>query len=389
MKHFRRIRLGCILTAALLALTAVCCAEGSFLVTERSVDLTGTGEISIQRPEVTGGEDEALLKQINDRILTDIRMREYLARGTELMSGGSLRVRWKGGILGDVFSCAVSATGAVENTSTTFVWTASNVDLRDGHEITLAELFTNEEAGRERLETYLAEAVKPELSAHLQNSELLPLPDMFWLESTGLSLLYPVGRLSTLSGRAGEIRVGWHVLRDELNLGEDSVARRIGVADMITLSAASRDKLMAMGAEGRLTDIPVRIGDSMQELTDRHRMLTDPDGFEGGRLFALESACFRGVYLMTDDLTRDWEKSVVQGIRMDQGCLWGLCVGETLREDWIAALGDPDGTAEIDEEKADANRLEAGNCDYYRCGDYQLQLYSDVDGTLISVILTR
>ena len=150
MKHFRRIRLGCILTAALLALTAVCCAEGSFLVTDRSVDLTGTGEISIRRPEITGGEDEALLKQINDRILTDIRMREYLARGTELMSGGSLRVRWKGGILGDVFSCAVSATGEVENTSPTFVWTAANVDLRDGHEIALAELFTNEEAGRER-----------------------------------------------------------------------------------------------------------------------------------------------------------------------------------------------------------------------------------------------
>lgn len=389
MKHFRRIRLGCILTAALLALTAVCCAEGSFLVTDRSVDLTDTGEISIRRPEITGGEDEALLKQINDRILTDIRMREYLARGTELMSGGSLRVRWKGGILGDVFSCAVSATGAVENTSPTFVWTASNVDLRDGHEITLAELFTNEEAGRERLETYLAEAVEPELSAHLQNSELLPLPDLFWLESTGISLLYPVGRLSTLSDRAGEIRVGWHVLRDELNLGEDSIARRIGAADMITLSAASREKLMEMGAEGSLTDIPVRIGDSMQELTDRHHMLTDPDGFEGGRLFALEGACFRGVYLMTDDLSRDWEKSVVQGIRMDQGCLWGLCVGETLREDWISALGEPDGTAEIDEEKADANRLEAGNCDYYRCGDFQLQLYSDGDGTLISVILTR
>ena len=389
MKHFCRIRLGCILTAALLALTAVCCAEGSFLVTDRSVDLTGTGDISIRRPEITGGEDEALLKQINDRIVADIRMREYLARGTELMSGGSLRVRWKGGILGDVFSCAVSATGAVENTSTTFVWTASNVDLRDGHEITLAELFNNEEAGRERLETYLAEAVEPELSAHLQNSELLPLPDMFWLESTGLSLLYPVGRLSTLSDRAGEIRVGWHVLRDELNLGEDSIARRIGAADMITLSAASREKLMEMGAEGSLTDIPVRIGDSMQELTDRHHMLTDPDGFEGGRLFALEGACFRGVYLMTDDLSRDWEKSVVQGIRMDQGCLWGLCVGETLREDWISALGEPDGTAEIDEEKADANRLEAGNCDYYRCGDFQLQLYSDGDGTLISVILTR
>ena len=389
MKHFCRIRLWSMLMALLLALVSVCYAEGLFFVTERSVDLTGTGEISIQRPVVEGGEDETLLKQINDRILEDTRMREYLARGTDLMSGGNLRVRWKGGILGDVFSCAVSAAGAVENTSSTFVWTASNVDLRDGHEITLAELFINEEAGRERMETYLAESVEPELSAHLQNSELLPLPERFWLESTGISLLYPVSKLSTLSDRAGEIRIGWHVLRDELDTGEDSIARRIGAVEMITLSAAGKEKLMTMAAQGSMTDIPVIIGDSIQELTDRYHTLTDPDGFEGGRLFALEGACFRGIYLMTDDLSRDWEKSVVQGIRMDQGCLWGLCVGETLREDWIAVLGEPDGTAEIDEEKADANRLETGICDYYRCGEYQLQLYSDGDGTLISVILAQ
>ena len=387
MKRFRRICLICILTAALAALTEACHAENPFLVEDRSVDLTG--EVSVHRPIVTGGGDEELLKTINDRILEDTRMREYLARGTELMSGGSLRVKWKGGILGDVFSCAVSATGAVEGTGTTYVWTASNVDLRDGHAITLAELFTDEEAGRQRMEEYLTEAVEPELSAHLENSELLPLPDTFYLEQAGITLLYPINKLSTLSGRAGAIRIGWHVLRDELDLREDSIARRIGAADMITLTGSSREKLLTMGAEGSMTDIPAKIGDSMQELTDRYHLLTDPDGFEGGRLFALEGPDFRGISLMTDDLSRDWEKSVVQGIRMDQGCLWGLCVGETLREDWIAALGEADGSAEIDEEKADANRMEAGICDYYRCGAYQLQLYSNTDGTLISVILSE
>ena len=74
---------------------------------------------------------------------------------------------------------------------------------------------------------------------------------------------------------------------------------------------------------------------------------------------------------------------------MDQGCLWGLCVGETRREDWIAALGEPDGTAEIGEEKAEAIRLEPGMCDYYSCGENQLRLYSNGDGTLISIVLTE
>ena len=127
----------------------------------------------------------------------------------------------------------------------------------------------------------------------------------------------------------------------------------------------------------------------MQELTDRYHLLTDPDGYEGGRMFALEGGAFRKASLLTDDLGRDWENSKVQGIRMDQGCLWGLCPGETARDEWRAVMGEPDGPAEVDEEKADANRLEPGTCDYYRCGDYLLQLYSDREGTLTGVVLTE
>ena len=74
---------------------------------------------------------------------------------------------------------------------------------------------------------------------------------------------------------------------------------------------------------------------------------------------------------------------------MDQGCLWGLCVGETAREDWISVLGEPDGTAEIDDEKAEANRGVPGTCDYYACGEHTLRLYSDMAGTLVSVILAE
>ena len=73
---------------------------------------------------------------------------------------------------------------------------------------------------------------------------------------------------------------------------------------------------------------------------------------------------------------------------MEEGCLWGLCVNETMREDWISVLGEPDGSAAIDEEKAEANRLVPGTCDYYSCGEYQLRLYSDDTGCLICIVLT-
>ena len=387
MKHISRILLTAGLMMALLFSAGACPAEEAFTVEDAGLDLAET--LSVHYPALTGGENKELTDQVNELIREECGIKAYLTRSAELISGGTLKVEWKGGLLNDVFSCAVSAAGAVENSRPTHVWTACTADLRDGRKISLWELFTDEEAARELIGNYLAEDVLPELSAHLENSELDPLPETFFLERSGLTLLYPVGQLSTLGDRAGDIRIGWHVLKEVLDLDEDSILSRIGVKEMTELSGESAEKLRAASAEGSLTGIPAKIGDSVQELTDRYHLLTDPDGFEGGRLFALEGGCFRGVFLLTDDLTRGWEDSKVQGIRMDQGCLWGLCIGETPRDRWIDALGEPDGSAEVNEEKAEANRLSPGTCDYYSCGEYQLRLYSDEAGILAHVILAE
>ena len=387
MKFFRMIRRAFCLAVALTVFEAAGTAEAVFTVEDTGMDLNEA--ISIHYPLLAGSGDEALISRMNELIREKCGIGNYLTRTAHLISGGSLKTEWTGGILNDVFSCAVSATGAVESTRTTHVWSAVTLDLRDGHEISLSELFTDAEKAREQIEVYLEETVEPELSAHLLNSELVPLPDNFCLETNGLTLLYPIGQLSTLSDRAGDIRIGWNVLKDVLDLGEDSILSRIGAADMITLSEESADKIRTAASEGALTGIPAKIGDSMQELTDHWHMLTDPDGSEEGRLFSLEGGCFRGVYLITDDLSRSWAQSRVQGIRMDQGCFRGLCPGETQRTAWLSAMGEPDGTAEVGEEKAEANRLVPGSCDYYRCGDYLLRLYSDENGTLVSVVLTE
>lgn len=387
MKLFRTIRRILCMTAALAVMMSVCVAEETYGTADEGLDLTET--VSVHYPVVTGGTDGELLTQINSLIREKCRVEEYLSRMVQLLSGGSLKVEWKGGISGDVFSCAVSAEGAVETARGTFVWTAVTVDLRTGRELTFADLFMDEDATREKIAAYLEERVAPDLSAHLLNSELTPVPDLFYLEPSGLTLLYPVRQLSTLSDRAGEIRIGWNVLRDELDLSEGSILQRIGVQDMIALTAEGAEKLRTDASDGGLTGIPMRIGDSVQELTDRYHLLNDPDGYEGGRMFSLEGGCFRGVFLLTDDLTRGWENSRVDGIRMDQGCLWGLCPGETPRSEWLSVLGEPESSTEVGDERAEANRLVPGTCDYYRCKDYLLKLYSDEDGTLASVILSN
>ena len=334
------------------------------------------GNSSFRCPVLTGMEDEALQRQINSRLQADLGVEEYLDRITMLISQENLQIHteWEGSLQSDVLSWVMSAEGALDNSRNNHRWTWSNIDLRDGHEILMDELFTDPEKGREALEEYLTFEVAPELSAHLDNSEVLPLPEGFRMEPVGLTLLYPISRLSTLSDRAGAVRIGWHEIRDVLDLRENGILSRIGAADMITLTESSGGKIREAAENGCLPGIPVTVGEGLKELTDRHHLLTDPDVYESGRLFSLEGSAFWNVMLMTDFLTEEWDESVVQGTRKDE---------------WRAVLGEPESETELDEETADANWMVPGSCDYYNFGAYQLRLYADEDDILVSIVLTE
>ena len=374
--------------AAILSLAAGPALADDVSLTEMSLAL---GNSVVRYPAADGIVDETLREAVDEMMKAGLDTDTYLGRMMTLISEETLRIEttWEGSVLGDVISCVVSAEGALADSRSTHRWTWTNIDLRDGHEITLDELFADGETARAALEEYLDFEVAPELSAHLANSELTPLPDGFRLEQTGLTLLYPVNRLSTLRDRAGAVKIGWNEIRGYLDDGEDGIPARIGAAEMMTLDDESAERIREMAESGRLPDIPVKIGEGLKALTDHYHMLTDPDVYEGGRLFALEGACFRNVFLMTDFLSEKWDDSIVQGIRMDRGCAWGLCIGETAREDWRAALGEPDAESGLDADKAEANRMEPGACDYYNFGNYQLRLYCNGDGILSSIVLTE
>ena len=374
--------------AAILLLAAGPALADDVSLTEMSLAL---GSSVVRYPAADGIADETLREAVDEKMKAGLDTDTYLGRMMTLISEETLRIEtaWEGAVLGDVISCVVSAEGALADSRSTHRWTWTNIDLRDGHEITLDELFADGETARAALEEYLDFEVAPELSAHLANSELTPLPDGFRLEQTGLTLLYPVNRLSTLRDRAGAVKIGWNEIRGYLDDGEDGIPARIGAAEMMTLDDESAERIREMAESGRLPDIPVEIGEGLKALTDHYHMLTDPDVYEGGRLFALEGACFRNVFLMTDFLSEKWDDSIVQGIRMDRGCAWGLCIGETAREDWRAALGEPDAESGLDADKAEANRMEPGACDYYNFGNYQLRLYCNGDGILSSIVLTE
>ena len=384
----RRIIRSLLAAGAAMALALGCAAAEEVSVTDAGL---GLGDNRVGVPVVSGMADEALQQEINRRLQDDLGIDGYLTRMALQISEESVGIRtdWEGGVRGDVLSLRMAAEGALENTRSTYAWTSANIDLRDGHEIGLDELFTDGEAARAAIEEYLEWEVAPELSAHLESSELLPLPEKFYLDEAGLTLLYPVQQLSTLSDRAGDIRIGWNELAEWLDTDEDGIPARIGALRAITLTQESAERIRAMAESGRLPGVPVTVGEKLKPLTDRYHLLIDPDVYEGGRMFSLEGGCFRDVFLLTDFLSEKWDDSVVQGIRMDRGCAEGLCVGKTIWEEWRAVLGEPDHTAELDADKAEGMRREMGGCDYYRFGDCQLQLYCGEDGVLVSITLTE
>ena len=384
----------CLVTAVTLATLALfgAYAEGAGQAPETLFEEKGLelGECSVKYPALReGAASEELRETINDRILEDGHVRDYLTRVSQLISGGSLNVGWSGTVMGDVFSFVMSAEGAVVNPRPAFVWTAGNIDLRDGHEVTWEELFPDPEAARETVEAYLEEEVAPELSAHLLNSGLTPVPELFALNERGLLLLYPADQLSTLSDRAGDVLIPWQVIETQLDGREDGIPARIGAFQWLEMTEESAEQIKAAAAAGKLPGIPVRLGDSVQAWTDRQHLLIDPDVYEGGRLFSLEGGIFRNVFLMTDFLSESWETSVVDGIRMDEGNLFGLVTGRTEQAAWRQLLGEPDHTVEYDEEKAEAYRTVPGSRDYYEFGGHRLQLHANEEGVLASVIISE
>jgi len=367
-------------TAAVLLLG---CASAEVLLEERGVDLPGG---SVHYPAVTGMADETLQQEVNRLITSGAEIETLVSRVALLTSAPTkLYADCSAMLRGDVVSAAFDISGALYTARKVHEWRAVNVDLRTGTEITLADLFPDEDGAKAFIEEYLQYDVAPELSAHLSAREITPLPDCFTVNEAGITFYYSADRLCTLSDRAGSVQICWYELADWLDRSENGIPARIGALD--SLSPQSRETLAAALSGGSIPGIPVKLGDAMTEVIAAYRMLTDEDLIEGSRIYALEAAPFRSVWVMTDALSDTLDHSVVNAIRTDRMNLCGLVTGVTRRDTWLRTLGDPDSSVTLDADTAESRRLEAGISDYYVLDGMRLRLHS-VDGVLTSIILT-
>ena len=377
-------------------------AEGNTLMPMQTLEPANSGEVTIEDsslelgsssvhyPRLSGLGDEALSALVNMNLQEGTGFVDYLNRMALLITDPTgLTVTYDAQILGDVFTCVMEASGAVVNTRPTHVWTAANIDLTDGHAIGWDDLFTQPEEALEAIGAYLDEAVAPELSAHLSAGSLAPLPETFGLTPYGLTLLYPIEQLSTLQDEAGAVIVLWSEIQDYLRLEEGGVLDRVGAADNLAFPEEALAALTEALSGGSIPGIPAAIGQSVQELTDRYGLQIDPDLYEGGRMFLPDDSAFRQIWLLSDALTDGWEQSTVQGLRADRLNLLGLRTGVTTRDQYIAALGDPESSLNVDEDRALNWRIAPGTSDYYTLGEYRLRLHADEEGILRSAFLTR
>ena len=383
MKH--RILAFCMLLMMICTLAHA----GSPKVTDMSLELMGS---SIHYPQLTGLADPAAQAAVNATIMEKGQINARLSRMAALMNSPvKLNVNYTYTLEGDVFSCAILADGAVETSRATQVWSTININLFTGKEIAFADLFKDVDAATTLIETYLDEQVAPELSAHLAAGSLTPIPAEFTISPTGLTLYYDIDDFRTLSDRAGTVTILWTELRDFLMLDMGGplydlrVERHIGPA----IDDVEYMRISLRESNGGFPGIPAAIGQPMQELIDRYALLTDPDIYEGGRMIALEDGAFRGVWILTDALTEEFDHSVVQGIRADRLNFYGLCTGDTTIDWWREVLSEPDTTLTVDETRAESWRIVPGTSDYYTFGDYRLRLHADENGILRSVFLTR
>lgn len=355
-------------------------------ITRQGLEL---GEGYVYYPQVEGMEDAALQETVNAALLQATGAEALLTRlALTMHSPAPLQADYTYTLEGNVLSVVAKATGPVENDRTTQRWYTACIDLATGEEIGFDDLFIDAEAALTALSDYLEWEIAPLMSAHLRSSQLTPLPETFGLSATGLTLYYPLEQLSTLSDKAGTVSIQWCDMLEHLKLGEGSILNRIGAEKMLTLDESSAAAIKQTVESGALPGIPAKLGASVQEAVDTYRLLIDPDLYENGRLMQLEDGAFRNVYLLTDSLTDSWEHSVIQGIRADRINLYGLMTDVTTQEQWRAALGEPDATVEVDEAKADANRIQPGCSDYYNFDGAQLRLHANDEGVLVSLFIS-
>lgn len=335
------------------------------------------GQSYVELTQLEGHANAEVADKVNQAIRQAVQ--PYLDSLTVLDSGvaGSLQLNIRSWMFKsvdghDLLSILLTAQGRMPSGRTGFVQLPMMFDLSDGSAVGQDKLFTDPEAARAWIEQNLEDIFAQDLSNYLDLEALTPAPmDRLLLTDTGLSLYYPEGSLSWLSGRSASITYLLHELQPLLNLEEGSFLHALGFHNRLTVSGETAQLVQAAAKEGRFPGLAVSLGEELDKSIEEHRLLHDPEGFPEGQKYQLEDDAFRGTVILSRD-----EQSV-SGILSRRCNLFGLITAQTTAEQAEAALGQPFISLPLSQAAAALYGQQEGKMNTYLFEQHELRLLFD------------
>jgi len=350
---------------------------------EVSVEMVSTqiGENHVTYPQLSGMADVQIQQKINDDIVLTSGVANHLVTLATL--GGTpwtLQVDTRVCLLHEqIFSAIISAKGKLPGQRDGHAYTALSYDLSTGEKLTLDQLMTDVDKAVAWMEEEAEKTLGEEWNGYMEYTDVRPLPtDSFTLDETGITFWYPFEQFSLLSGYSGACQF-WYEELNGLWRWEEVKRSNEEIRSAVEKSAQ----------EGVLPNVPVSIGQSMQEVTQAYRLLRTPDEFPGGRYFVMEDPAFRQILVISDSIEDDFARSVVEGIQLRRGGLHGLLIGHTSQKQWREILGSPISSIDFTQNMAYDYNLPAGQYDVYQYGTNELRLHADESGVLCAIQLCR
>lgn len=340
--------------------------------------LSGLSDLSIQDSingailRLGGFEGySAILRSLSDENATGIQVRSH---SDMLIHGGQQLV----------VSLAVEASGRIGTGRPGHQVTPMVFNLVNGQQVTAQDIFIDAANAAQVVDSMVEESLAPDLSSYLDAGALFPVPlNNFTLDAAGVTFYYPAQQLTMLSGKSGAVNFHYDEIASLLNLQEGSLLWALGIKEQMGIHADTKDEVAEYAGSGHLPGLPVRLGDSLNDILTEHPLLMDSEAFPDGEKYYMEDARFRHTALIAGE----GQEARIIGILSYRMNLAGILTGQTNRDQVLQALGEPASSLQLDAQAADSYGLSEGNLDTFHFGDHDLALSYDGEQVLQAIWL--
>ena len=321
-----------------------------------------------------GHEDEAL-DRVNHSVYEDSRMTVYLAVLMQPGGNAGFQADYETDLSETLYAVRMTVQGkmpkgrpAQRHTPFMFRW-------QTGERIGVSDVFTDPDAARGKLESYILVELTESLSDYLESAALVPLPmERFLIVHDTILFDYEPEDYTLLSGGAGSLSF---TLEELARLTGDTEKLAFFQTMPFEPDDKTAERIRGDVKNGRFPSLYLSVSrpaDTGIPLTETEPAYGAPNSYQtvypDGYAVSTENPFLRDIQVLTDPTG---EK--VNGYLAKRGNLHGLVIGQAKKEDVRRALGQPGLSAAVSAETAEVWLICPGSIDIY-------QLPGPADGTV-------